>query len=173
MDNYNWWTDPKNKEEVDRLSWWNHSENKTFFQLPISAVQSGEYWVASFNEDTEAIFGDSFSGCAQGDTREGAIRRLFLIVKYAHEFSEDRRRNYERFVPFQKGDWNRIGGRWFKVFGVHFSFRYGNGMKGGKYIPFTKLNISTYSSWRIYKQWKRKLVNSEPNHEVCDATKAK
>jgi hypothetical protein len=152
MKKYNWWTDPKNKEEIDKISWWNHPENKDFFNLPISVIQSDNVWVASFNEDTEAMFGDTFSGCAQGDSREDAIKQLMQIVQMSWEYSDDCRRSYERFVPFRKGDWKHIGGKWFSVFGFHVSFRYGKGMKYGAYIPFTKLNISISNHWRNYKR---------------------
>lgn len=46
MENYNWWTDPKNKEYVERMSWWNHSENKETFNLPISISSD---WIAYRN----------------------------------------------------------------------------------------------------------------------------
>ena len=52
------------------------------------------------------------------------------------------------------GNWKHTGGGWFVIFGLHFYFRYGKGMKGGKYIPFTKLNISFHSEWAMYKKWK-------------------
>lgn len=151
--NYNWWTDPKNQEEVERISWWNHKENQDVFNLPISVVNGGDHWVASFNEETKKYFGNNITGIGQGKTKEEALHRMFLNVRLAINYSEECRLNYQRFVPFRKGDWKHVGGRWFTIFGFNFYFRYGEGMKYGKYIPLTKLNISIRNEWKIYKNW--------------------
>ena len=58
MRNYNWWTDPANAEEVKRLSWWEHPENKTFLQIPISIIEKDGYCVIAPNKDTEKMCGD-------------------------------------------------------------------------------------------------------------------
>ena len=156
MKKYSWWDDPKNKEEVERISWWNHSENKEDYQFPISVIQSGDVWVASFNDETELLMGDKLSGCAQGDTKADAIKKLFMIVRLTHEYSDECRIKYQRWVPFRTGQWSGIGSRWVTIFGLHVSFKYGNGMKGGWYIPFTKLNISFSSEWKTYSRYKKK-----------------
>lgn len=153
---YNWWEDPKNKEEVERISWWNHPENKEYFRLPISVIRTDNVWVATCNDDTKVFLGEHLHGCAQGDTKEEAIQRMFELIQLAHNYSEECRRKYQRWVPFRKGAWNRTGGTWFVIFGIHFYFRRGKGMKGGRYIPFTKLNLSIYSEWAMYKRWKTK-----------------
>lgn len=155
-EDYNWWEDPKNKEEVERLSWWNHPENKEIFELPISVISDGKYWCASFNDETKEVFGDILHGCGQGESKDEAIRQMFSIIKFHHDYSELRILNYQRFVPFRKGDWKQTGGTWFVIFGIHFYFRCGNNMKGGRYMPFTKLNISIHSEWSVYKRWKNK-----------------
>jgi len=151
---YNWWEDPKNKEQVERISWWNHEENKDTYPFPISVVKSDEVWVATCNDETKKLLGDRLHGCAQGKTKEEAIQQMFLMIKIAHEFSEECRLKYERWVPFRKGDWKHTGGKWFVIFGIHVYFRYGNGMKGGWYFPLTKLNISVSSKWSIYRKFK-------------------
>ena len=158
---YNWWTDPKNKEEVYRHSWWAHPENKTTFALPISVIKEGEMWVATTNKETEMYLGDRLHGCAQGETYKEAITHMFEIIRMSHEYSEECRLNYQRWVPFRKGDWKHTGGRWFVVFGHQIYFRYGTGMQGGWYIPFTKLNISYSSEWTGYKKWKEKSIKKK------------
>ena len=155
-DLYNWWEDPNNQERVKRISWWNHEENKEVFHLPISVVKSDEHcWVATCNDETKKYLGE-LHGCAQGKTKEEAIEQMFVIIKISHNHSEDRRLNYQRWVPFRKGDWKHTAGKWFVVFGIHINFRYGKGMKGGRYLPFTKLNISILNEWLTYTNWKRK-----------------
>ena len=151
---YSWWEDPKNKEEVERISWWNHPENKEDYMLPISVVNSDGIWVATCNDETKKVLGDRLHGCAQGDTKADAIEKMFQLIRFSHEFSEREVMRYQRWVPFRKGDWKHTGGSWFVIFGLHFYLRYGKGMKGGKYIPFTKLNISFHSEWSAYKKWK-------------------
>lgn len=158
-DNYNWWTDPKNKEQVKRLSWWNHDKNKTTFPLPISIAQSGDCWVATCNNETELLLGDKLHGVAQGKTKEEAINSMFMIIRLTHEYSEECRLNYQRWVPLRFGNWKHIGGRWFTVFGINVYFRYGKNMKGGKFIPFTSLNISIHSEWATYRNWKASKKN--------------
>jgi hypothetical protein len=155
--NYNWWTDPKNKKEVDKISWWEHTENKTTIEIPVSIVNDGEYWCVGSNKDTEKLVGKSLSAIsASGKTKEEAISEFFVMMKTIYFFEEDCRLKYQRWVPFIKGNWSKQGGTWFVIFGIHFYFRYGNGMKGGWYIPFTKLNISIHSDWTTYRNWKKK-----------------
>ena len=148
---YNWWTDVINKEEVDRLSWWNHEENMFNFDLPISLIEDDGVWIASMNERTYEYLGD-YTSSAVGDTKEEAIVNLFDVYKSNIYFYRERMLSYERFVPFMCGDWNRVGGKWICVFGINIYFRYGSGMKYGKYIPFTKLNISIYNKWKQYQK---------------------
>lgn len=160
---YNWWEDPNNKEEVDKLSWWNHSENKTFIEFPVSIIQDGKYWVIGTNDDTYKLMGDNFNSSAQGDTKEEAIQQFFLGLHIILDYSEKCRLNYQRWVPFRKGPWRKIGGTWFAIFGFHVYFRYGKGMKGGWYIPFTKLNISFSSDWALYKHYKNEQIRKKAN----------
>ncbi len=153
-DNYNWWTDPKNKKEVERLSWWNHPENKEMFQLPISVIESDGVWVATCNDETDKFLGEKLHGGAQGKTKEEAIDKMFHIIRITHDFSEEEKLNYQRFVPFRKGDWKMIGGKWFNIFGIGFYFRVGKNMKHGKYIPFTNVNVRISSDWKSYRIYK-------------------
>lgn len=158
---YNWWTDPKNKEEVERLSWWARPENQGTVELPVAITQSDNYWIIATNEKTEAVIGDKLSAVSQGKTKEEAIKKFFTILRIQHDYSEECRMNYQRFVPFRKGDWKHTGGKWFVVFGYHFYFRTGNGMKGGWYVPFTKLNISIHSEWKAFRRWKQERKNKK------------
>lgn len=141
---YNWWTDPKNAEQVKKISWWEHEENKTTIELPVSIVEDNGHWIIGGNAETEKLIGPGLSHTASGHTKEEAISKFFLMMKISNEFESERARKYEKWVPFITGDWKQRGGRWFQVFGVHVYFRYGKGMKGGRYIPFTKLNISIH-----------------------------
>lgn len=142
--------------------WWQQFENMEHFALPISLNNTSRdkdeegMWVAATNDETEKILGDFLHGVSQGNTKEEAIANLFETIRIASYFAEDRYRSYQRFVPFRKGNWSHIGGRWFVVFGIHFYFRYGKGMRGGRYIPFTKLNISVSNEWAQYKEFKKK-----------------
>lgn len=153
-ENYNWWTDPKNAEEVKRISWWQHPENKTTIELPVSIVEDNGHWIITGNEETEKLIGKSLCQVASGDSKEEAIKMFFLLLRMAHNYEEDCSRKYQRWVPFRKGDWKHKGGRWFVVFGIHVYFRYGRNMKGGWYFPFTKLNVSVHNEWNTYKRWK-------------------
>lgn len=151
---YNWWTDPKNKEEVDRISWWNHAENNDIAEIPISVKESDGVWVATFNDETRKWLGQGASSVAQGKTKKVAIAKLFAMYHMGLSYNEECVLSYQRFVPLRIGPWTK-GGKWFAVFGIHFNFRYGKGMKGGWYIPFTKQNISSHSDWSIYRRFKK------------------
>ncbi len=103
--------------------------------------------------DTKTLLGDQLYTCAQAKTKEEAINKMFMMIKFMHDYSEECMYNYQRFVPFRKGDWKHTAGKWFTIFGIHVYFRYGKGMKGGKYIPFTKLNISIHNEWVTYNKY--------------------
>jgi hypothetical protein len=156
MKAYNWWTDPNNSEEVKRISWWNHEENKRFVNIPISVVKSERGYVAAFNDDSKKFLGSISVTATQGSTEEKAIDRLFENLQWLYSYQEECRLSYQRWVPFRKGPWGKTGGNWFTIFGMHVYFRYGNKMKGGWYFPFTKLNISFSSDWRVYRAYKKK-----------------
>lgn len=150
---YNWWADPANKETVDKMSWWEHPENKTTIPFPVSIVEDDGYWVIGCNSDTENLVGERLASITcQGGSKEEVVRRFFLMLRLAHEYEDNCRRKYQVWVPFRKGPWKSIGGNWFTVFGINFNFRYGKSMKGGWYIPFTKLNISIHNEWKYINQ---------------------
>lgn len=151
MKQYNWWTDPANAEEVKRLSWWEHPENKTFLQIPISIIEKDGYCVIAPNKDTEKMCGDFFNGInASGRSREETLNSFFELIRVSKRWEIDRRLSYERWVPFR-----RMANHWFAIFGITFYFRYGKNMKRGWYIPFTKLNISVTNLWKTYNKWKK------------------
>jgi len=144
MENFNWWDDPKNKETFD---------------LPISVINEDEYWVVSFTKETQLLLGEQMNHCAQGKTKEEAIDRLFAVVRFTNDYLEECGLSHQRWVPFRKGDWKHIGGKWIIIFGIQIYFRYGKGMKGGAYFPFTNLNVSVSSEWTAYKKYKAKKLN--------------
>lgn len=151
---YNWWKDPKNLEEVNRISWWTKSENRAYVELPIALVNDGIYWVAS-TIDENKFLGEHLHSCVQARSQDEAISKLFEMIRFRAIYSEGCRLRYQRFVPFRKGPWGQTGGNWISVFGIHIYIRYGKTMKGGWYVPFTQLNISTYSDWCTYRKWKK------------------
>ena len=111
--------------------WWEEDGNREHFKLPISVIKSGEFWVATCNDETDLILGEHLHAVAQGKTKEDAINSMMKMLRYTHEYTEECRVKYQRWVPFRKGDWNMVGGKWFVVFGLHFYFRYGKSMRHG------------------------------------------
>lgn len=85
------------------------------------------------------------------ETLEKAQETYFLLLKLDKDYHLKRSQALDKWKPFQKGPWNLNGGRWLTFFGLHFFFRKGKGMKGGRYIPFTNLNISFYNHWKKSK----------------------
>ena len=161
---YNWWDDPENKKEIERLSWWNHPDNKHDFMLPISVINSDGIWVAATNDETKEILGEGLHGVAQGDTKTEAIEEMFTTIRMQYEFEHERRMRYQCWVPFRKGLWNMVGGKWNVIVGFHFYFRYGKNMKGGWYIPLTKLNISISNEWAIYRKFKKQSATQKSSN---------
>jgi hypothetical protein len=157
---YNWWDDPKNEEEIRRIAWWTHVENKTNIELPVSIVEETKGWTICGNEETEKLIGD-LAQVASGKTKEEAIANFFLMMRIVHDYEAHCARRYERWVPFIKGDWSSRGGKWFTIFGINVYFRYGKDMQGGWYIPFTKLNISIQNRWKGYEKWRKKTKSNK------------
>lgn len=152
---YNWWTDPKNAEQVKRISWWDHPENKTTIDFPLAIVEDHGHWVVAGSEETKQLIGEDLCHCGSGESKEDAIRNFFALTRLSIDFERERAMRYQCWVPFRKGPWSHKGGRWLAVFGIHFNFRYGKNMKHGWYIPFTKLNISVRNEWMTYKRWRQ------------------
>lgn len=148
--------DSDDKEKVKYISWWEDPKNKDFFNLPIAVIKDEDYWVASTNTATEKFLSNYLIGCAKGKTKEEAINKMFNGIKRSYEYSEECRLNYQRWVPFRKGDWSHVAGKWFVIFGMQFSFRWNKGIRGGKYIPFTNINIWVTNQWTLYNDWKLK-----------------
>lgn len=137
-------------------NWWNKKKNKEYFELPISVIESDGTWIVTCNDETKLFLGDRLHACASGKSKEEAINKMFMMIRHLHNYSEDCRLNYQRFVPFEKGDWKHAGGKWFVIFGIEFYFRIGKSMIGGFYFPFTKINIKVSNQWIEYKNWKLK-----------------
>lgn len=153
---YNWWTDPANAEMVKKVSWWDNEQNKTFIQIPVSIVEGDGYWIIGSNSDTEKLLGEnSLPFSAQGDSRQDAIDKFFNLFRVVIEHDRYEIMKYKRWVPLRVGSWG-TSWKWFVVYGLSFSFRYGEGMRGGWYIPFTKLNISLHNEWGKFNMFKKK-----------------
>lgn len=89
---------------------------------------------------------------ASGETQTEAIKqfKLLLEVNTAYYKRQDQKLTNRTIII---GDWKRPGGRWFSVFGIGLYFRKGKQNKGGKFIPFTDINLSLINH-RKNKQWK-------------------
>jgi len=120
---------------------------KHFIQLEVELIKDGKYFCLS-TKDNDTF---SFPIITQGETIEEAEKHFWTIVKVGSKYNNERAKELDLWKPFQKGDWDTIGGTWFTIFGIHVSFRYGKGVHGGWYIPFTKLNISIFNYWRRKK----------------------
>lgn len=110
--------------------------------FPVDIIYTKEgHWVITSNEETKKLLGSSMNIVVQGDTREEAIQQFFLHLRMTVDFYKKYANKYRKYAPLIIGDWSHIRGTWFQIFGINVYFRYGKGMKGGFYIPFTKLNI--------------------------------
>lgn len=119
----------------------------TYLQIPIG-IESYDDGIVLFSvEQTDDIIGN-LGIVIQEDTLNKAKAQALDILKYHIKYLEKRSNELDLWKPFQKGQWSHIGGTWFTVFGIHVYFRYGDGMKGGWYIPFTRLNITVNNYWK-------------------------
>lgn len=159
--NYNWWEDPANAEEVEKISWWDKPENKSYVKIPVAAIETDGVWVIGSSKLTEKVLGQEFS-CftAQSNTREDAELKFVSIMKIHGQYLYEKELEYQRWVPFRKGSW-QVRSTWFSIFGIHFHIRIGKNMKYGWYVPFTRLNISIHNEWRTYREYMRKRKQSQ------------
>lgn len=112
-----------------------------------------EYFISTTDE-TNKLFDQWYYGT--GKSLEEATKQFWISYKVIHEYYKERSNELDKWKPFQKGPWGKTGGNWFTIFGFHFYFRYGKGMQGGgRYVPFTKLNVMINSSWRKPKTNKK------------------
>lgn len=108
--------------------------------------EGGKHYVTTNDEDNP--LSDHMSIFAQGNTFEDAKKSFIKQYRsFIKHYYIKRSNELHRWKPFESGDWSKTGGRWFTIFGFQFYFRYGDGMKGGWYIPFTKLNVSFTNYW--------------------------
>jgi hypothetical protein len=114
--------------------------------IPVILVQEDEDYCIISTKESEAIIGNSIVG--SGKTFEDAANKFWDMARYINEYHKSRSHDLDRWKPFQKGNWKHTGGSWFTVFGINVYFRRGKNMKGGWYIPFTKMNISITNYWR-------------------------
>lgn len=116
--------------------------NTELLNFPVDIIYTKEgHWVITSSEETKKLLGPLVNIVVQGDTKEKAIQQFFLHLRLTLNFYKKDADKYRKYAPLIIGEWNQIGGSWFQIFGINVYFRYGKGMKGGFYIPFTKLNI--------------------------------
>lgn len=114
----------------------------------VKVIQGKNHIIMTTTEDTKAkLYGQGI--VVQGDTEEEAEEAFWesleVILKYYHH----RMYQADLWEPFRIGpirNWKKAF--WFQIFGINVYFRYGDNMKGGRYIPFTKLNIRILNYWR-------------------------
>lgn len=106
---------------------------------------SGEKYYVNCTKESEEVLGQYVFG--YGDTEEAAVEEFWKSFELIHKYYFNRARKCERWIPLEIGNWKNRGGKWFTTFGIHVYFRYGDNMKGGKYIPLTKLNIMVTNYW--------------------------
>jgi hypothetical protein len=124
-------------------------EQKTFIEIPVNYVIDQDGICLFGTEETDNILGTKIGIVVQESTLQEAKDMYLSILKYHLTYLEERSKKLDNWMLFQKGDWSHIGGKWFTIYGFHFYFRYGKGMKHGWYIPFTKLNISITNCWKV------------------------
>lgn len=140
---------------MKQLHWWEEPQNKTTINFPISIIENDGVYIACTNKDTDKYLGKFLGGVAQGTTEQESVENLFDVIKIHIGHYKNESLNYQRWVPFRKGNWSHKGGKWFVIFGLQFYFRVGKNMKHGWYIPFTKLNVFVSNEWKEYKHFKK------------------
>ncbi len=119
------------------------------------SIENGkEYYVIVSTEESEDILQNPI--VVQGHTLEDAKKKFWRSVRSINKYHTRKANLYDLWRPLVLGPLGKTGGNWFSIFGIHVYFRYGKGMKGGKYIPLTKLNISVSNQWKwkIYENKK-------------------
>lgn len=119
---------------------------KKSIKIPVEYRKENGTHIIRTTEETKKYFGQHIIGYA--DNSADAEKDFWRYVKTLNEYHLNRSIELDKWKPLQLGDWSHTGGKWITVFGFHINFRYGEGMKGGFYIPLTKLNISFVNYWR-------------------------
>lgn len=115
-------------------------------KIPVDMHIENERVILITNGESEALI--PYPIVCEGKDLEQATSSFWKIVKYHAEYDRTRSNELDKWKPFQKGDWSQRGGKWIMIFGLHFYFRKGKNMKGGRYVPFTNLNISFFNHWQ-------------------------
>jgi hypothetical protein len=140
------------QEENQNTSWQGEFHNKfkfTEINIDVEVSEDDNIIVLATTDKSEVILGSPI--VVQADSFEEAKEKFWNTLKFINEYHLERSKELDLWKPFQKGNWKETGGKWFIIFGIHVSFRIGENMQRGRYIPFTKLNIS------IHNFWKRKI----------------
>lgn len=113
--------------------------------LEVEIITSEEGVCISTTDKSYDIIG--FHIVVQENTLEAATEHFWKSAKIASSYHQKRSKELNKWKPFQKGEWKSTAGSWFIVYGFKFYFRYGADMKGGWYIPLTKMNITITNLW--------------------------
>lgn len=121
-------------------------EETILLQIPVTYAQENDHHIINSNDATEKLL--DIPVVVQADSKEEAIEKYWIIVQSHLRFHQWIYRRHSRWALFYRGAWKGMATHWFSVLGFNFYFRRGKGMKGGFYIPFTKLNITFRNHWR-------------------------
>lgn len=121
------------------------SKSRGYVRLPVEVIVGPDGYVLS----TDTSVNEHGHVCVSfGKTRKRAEEDYLSHLNVMWRYYKDRSRELDLWKPFQSGDWSSIGGKWIIVYGIHVYFRVGSGMRGGWYVPFTRLNIMVVNLWR-------------------------
>lgn len=120
---------------------------KDFLKIPVLILREKDQSVSivSYSE-TDRMLPNSPSG--HGKSLEEATLNFWLSHNIQQEYIENMAKKAYKWVPIRIVPWKQIGGQWLSIYGFRFYFRYGKGMRGGRYVPFTLFNITFSNYWK-------------------------
>lgn len=123
----------------------NLNTEKIKISIPAILFHEGEMFTIMTTDESEKIIGQPLF--ASGKSQEEAENKIWELMRYTNKFHIERSNELDKYKFFQHGSWGKMGGNWFSILGINVYFRKGEGMKGGWYVPLTKLNISIHNHW--------------------------
>lgn len=128
-----------------------------FAMVPVEVTEwtDGKF-VANWDNSKGSILDRDLQSVTQGNSEEEAVNELFSAMSIIYNYHKRNDLKYRRLCPFIKGDWKRVGGTWFTIFGWNFYFRRGKQCRHGFFIPFTTFNIMITNEWKLYRDYVKK-----------------
>lgn len=118
-------------------------DNKGGVYIPYTWFEVDGKYTATIDRDFANKYKFNHS-VVQADSFVELNHELLDMQRFVNEFHLYRSNKYYKHALFLKGNWSKIGGKWFKISRLHFYFRPNskrNRTKGGFFLPFTNLNI--------------------------------